>query len=262
MKVWSTQVNPIAISYLVLAFCISYKACWAQTPPRPSGAECGTYSLVTAIEATGLKIDRKSLILGDYISGGQNGSSVTDLCKAANDFGAWARPCRNASVSFVRHSPVPVLVHLKSDSNEDCAGHWIAFLGDSNGQAIVFDVLQEKPFREMDYAELSLAFQGDIILISDLPISSVTSLVHIVSAYLFVWPFVLLVILSFCLPTAPTPWSMQVLINLVFAAAVGLIDTSRPESIFRNQASPVSLKTLALSTSLLIMSTISYRLSD
>jgi rhodanese-related sulfurtransferase len=132
---------------------------------RAGGAECGVYALLAAASALGHPIDQRVLLEGNYVSSAA-GSTGSDLIRGAHDVGLDAIACKSIGAVFLRSLDFPVLLNLKRPgSPAECSGHWIAWLGEQDGKAIVFDTMSPNRTKTISYGELLLTMTGDGILV-------------------------------------------------------------------------------------------------
>ena len=101
------------------------------------GAECGVYAMAAAAAALKLDCDRKFIEEGLFVN--ENGSSAAQLRQLASELGLWTRALEGVSIDFVRNSSSPMLLNLRRSMVGHEAGHWVTYLGDEDGLAIIFD---------------------------------------------------------------------------------------------------------------------------
>jgi rhodanese-related sulfurtransferase len=128
------------------------------------GAECGVYAMASAAISLGVRVPRELIVDGEYVSGWQ-GSSIDDLTRFGARLGVWTRSLTGCSIQYVRNSSSPCVLRLSSDGQLRGPGHWIAYLGDEAGNAIVFDNSFPAKIRLVSYAELSMLMSGEIIIV-------------------------------------------------------------------------------------------------
>lgn len=128
------------------------------------GLECGVYAMAAAARSLGAEVDRSLIASGEFV--GPRGSSARQLADLASRINLWARPVQGVSVEFLRCAPHPVILNLKLDSALAQSGHWVAFLGDEDGAAIVFDSVSPEGCRRTSYGELSLLMNGEAVLVA------------------------------------------------------------------------------------------------
>ncbi len=133
---------------------------------QTSPAECGVYAVLAAANSLGKKIDPTNVSFSKYVSS-INGSTGQDLIKAARDFGFEARGIQNLNAAYLRKSEYPVVLNLKPlGSPNDCSGHWVTFLGDENGKAVIFDNLSNEKEKLVSYSELLTEMSSNGVVVS------------------------------------------------------------------------------------------------
>lgn len=128
------------------------------------GAECGVYAMASAVKSLGVRVPREVIVDGEYVSGWQ-GSSIDDLTRFGARLGVWTRSLTGCSIQYVRNSSCPFVLRVSSEGQLQAPGHWIAYLGDEAGSAIVFDNGFPAKIRLVSYAELSMLMSGEVIIV-------------------------------------------------------------------------------------------------
>lgn len=117
----------------------------------PASPYCGIYALAAALRAEGLEPNFNELINVNYISSGQ-GSSIDDLVAAGTKMGAHCVRFNNLTVDALKTANSPFILHLNRSLDQTTSRHWVAFLGDNQGKAHLFDA--SDGFLTVDYATL------------------------------------------------------------------------------------------------------------
>lgn len=131
------------------------------------GPYCGIYCTYILCKMYDKNIDIKSLIVPQYIDS-PKGSSLVELQRAVTDVRMHAKSVGTMSISELRRSPYPMILHVKSTSESKEYNHYKLFLGTKDGKARVFDppnVVQLVPFHE-----LAPMWDGTGLIVSDKPI--------------------------------------------------------------------------------------------
>ncbi len=132
-----------------------------ETPSQPL---CGLYALLGAAECLGQAVDLNELFDSEYVSSSK-GSSISDLSRAARQIGLFASPSKRGSVSSLKSSACPQLLHLNRSRHQTTSRHWILYLGDENGRARILD--PPRRIESRDYSDLLAEWDGVAISISN-----------------------------------------------------------------------------------------------
>lgn len=204
------------------------------------GAECGTYSLAAAASAAGIKLDDLSIVDGDYVSH-QSGSSEADLVRAADDHGFSATVLRAISESYLRRSAYPIVLNLNYEPSSSSPGHWVAFLGDDQGRAVIFDVARKKRVSSIPYGDLLTEMTGEGILVTSVQLGLLERVIDRLGGLGQLWPLILLLLLplSFRRLRSVGPLFQIVVIlgfTIVWAGTVFFVS---PSSFLKNRGAVV-----------------------
>jgi rhodanese-related sulfurtransferase len=163
------------------------------------GAECGVYAMAAAAAALKLDCDRKFIEEGLFVN--ENGSSAAQLRQLASELGLWTRALEGVSIDFVRNSSSPMLLNLRRSMVGHEAGHWVTYLGDEDGLAIIFDNIATEKIRTVRYGELCLMMSGEAVIVDLTPPSRLTSVNDFLFVTLLTWIWVVPGLLAlFCIP--------------------------------------------------------------
>ena len=132
---------------------------------RPESAECGVYALAAAAKTFKPNTDVLSILDRRYVPD-YRGSSSLDLVQAALDHGFVASPWKSVGIQFLKSANYPVLLNVTRNRSSPCSGHWVAWLGEKDGEAIVYDVLLPERVSTISYSELLDGMTGDALLVS------------------------------------------------------------------------------------------------
>lgn len=131
-------------------------------------AECGDYALIAVAKALDVDVDVGAVLVNTRTSVVPWSTSI-DICDAAHKLRLWSAPFHGVTSHSLRSASRPLIVLLKTEMRDECAGHWVAYLGEDQGQAIVFDILDAGRVRTMGYGELSMLMSGDAVMIGVSP---------------------------------------------------------------------------------------------
>jgi rhodanese-related sulfurtransferase len=142
-----------------------------ESPPtrKVPGAYCGVQSLYRALRALGKEVRFADLVRPEYITS-KEGSTIADLTRAANAFGAYAKPMGRMPSTMLRQAKGPVLLHVKSDLRSNDYNHWVLFMGTERGTAKIYD--RDQPATEVKMDALSARWDGVALLMSDSPVDT------------------------------------------------------------------------------------------
>lgn len=129
---------------------------------------CGVYSLFAIACALNKPAALNELVTADYVSS-EFGSSASDLIRAARALNLHAAAIEGWSVAALRSSGNPALLNLKISNDSKC-GHWVAWLGEKDGQAIIYDPLSK--LERVPLAVLFSRWNGSAVIVSDSPIGT------------------------------------------------------------------------------------------
>jgi rhodanese-related sulfurtransferase len=150
-----------------------------------AGLECGVYAMSAAAVALNEPINLTLIETGQFV--GPEGSSVAQLREMAAKLGLWSRSLQGSSLEFVRHSTCPVILNLRRDITSESGGHWVTYLGDDTGKAIIFDSVSPDGLRRISYGELALMMTGEVVMVNRVAPSWIEWLDHYVGAIIGVW---------------------------------------------------------------------------
>ncbi|HMO14015.1 MAG TPA: rhodanese-like domain-containing protein [Pirellulaceae bacterium] len=128
---------------------------------------CGIYALAGALKVLNVDFALDDILQTEYISD-KRGSSIDDLCRAAQEVGVYAIPRKKLSIHALMSSSNPMILHLNRTQGLRTVPHWVLFLGiDSSGAAIIFDA--PNPPTSVGIADLLTEWDGVAIDISKHP---------------------------------------------------------------------------------------------
>ena len=132
-----------------------------------SGPYCGIYSLVTILDTFDIHPALEELLVPEFV-GSYEGSSNTELIKAAEKYGLYGKTYSDLTWRELKASKSPMILHFRSTSASSDFNHWVAYLGVDGGKARIIDL----PHRmaTIPFAELLAKWDGIAIEISLEPI--------------------------------------------------------------------------------------------
>lgn len=133
-----------------------------------SGPYCGVACLYVTMGLHDKTIDFANLIKPEYI-GSRKGSSLAELQKAAKDNGLYAEVFGNFSSNELKVSKHPLILHVKSLPESKEYDHYILFLNNKDGKAMIFD--PPKPVELVPYYKLTPWWDGIVLVVSAEPIN-------------------------------------------------------------------------------------------
>lgn len=131
------------------------------------GAYCGVSCLYTIMKLSDKDVKYKDLLKVKYI-GSNQGSSLAELKKAAEDYGMYAVPVGNLTSRILMESAYPIILHVKADVSAKKYEHYELFLGTKNGQAILYN--PPEPVKPVTFHELAPRWDGKGLIVSERPI--------------------------------------------------------------------------------------------
>ncbi len=129
-------------------------------------SHCGLYCVYSLLRLAGQKIDFVDLVKPEYI-GSYEGSSLPDLVRAAKDNGLFSVPASRLTPAFLGHSPCPVVLHVRGDSDSPKYDHYELFLGTEEGKAKILN----PPLgpRLVSFGELAAQWDGIGLIVAQKP---------------------------------------------------------------------------------------------
>ncbi len=122
-----------------------------------SGAHCGVYSLMGALSSLGVDYMPERLLSQEFVDRPQ-GSSAHALVKAAAEFGVDSVVASGLSPEYLKNVEQPVLLLLEKSHTVEGTNHWITYLGDSKGKALILDLPRD--VQEVEYPMLLTQWKG------------------------------------------------------------------------------------------------------
>lgn len=128
-----------------------------------AGPYCGMYCLYAASKLQTHDVPIDHFLKADYLSS-EEGSSITDLERAAHDNGLYAAAMQNVSLNEVDRCHAPTLLHVMSDVDHAAYDHFVLFVKKEGNEAVVYD----PPFSasRVKINELSDRWDGTALVVS------------------------------------------------------------------------------------------------
>lgn len=158
----------LATSTVVLAVVFVVTAMGShQGQAADSSKQCGVLAVFGALRAQGVGVNYSDLLKPEYI-GSSLGSSLGELVRAVQDHGGHALPLSGLSAEVLRKLECPAVLHVSGRESPGVFQHWLLFLGDDQGQAVISDVGGRVQL--CSYSELLARWDGAGLLVSARPI--------------------------------------------------------------------------------------------
>ena len=179
----SMVITTLACSALIIVLPLAENAAGgAQEPDAESISNyCGVQCLYRAMLSLEITVTYEALVNPMYI-GSKEGSSLTELSKAARDHGLYTLPVYHAVNMLLYSIQDPFLLHTKSKPGRDRFDHWVLFMGLEDGKARICDGWAKVKLVEFD--QLAELWDGSGLIVSQSAdsdvhrISSVVTNVH------------------------------------------------------------------------------------
>jgi hypothetical protein len=150
------------LSTLTAFFCAVQPWALAQEPL------CGINSVYTAATLIGIEAKFADLLQPKFV-GSDRGSSLAELEKAAGKLGLHYLSVSRLSTTDLRHSKLPVILHVKTDLASSNYNHFVLFGGYRDGRAIIYDGTNEP--MQWTLGEVASRWDGNALVLSKTPIS-------------------------------------------------------------------------------------------
>ena len=154
-----------------------------EQKPQPSYLSyCGIQAVYRAMLSLGTDVPFKKLIDRTYL-GSSEGSSMTELSRAARDNGLYTLPLYHMRHAVLYDVRDPMILHIKVRPGGSVFNHWVLFMGMEGGKARICD--RFSPMSEMPLEELSERWDGNGLVISNHEISAFSVYVTSISVFAF-----------------------------------------------------------------------------
>lgn len=99
---------------------------------------CGVYSAYAVLDHYNRTVPFDSLLEPDYVSGYQ-GSTASEVARALADHGVVAKSFSGLGLFDLRMAGGPIILHVRGHQGTRDYRHWVVFLGEQDGRAVVLD---------------------------------------------------------------------------------------------------------------------------
>ncbi len=149
-----------------IAFCYPYVHCSAKYTAARQVNLCGVYAVFGLLDANGISTDIDKLLVQENISS-ETGSTAEDICRMLRNHGLNATIVGSASRHSLEASGCVAILNLRARTGASCSGHWVAFLGLSEGEAVLFDYSRLERIYRITFADLMTRWDGAAVICSD-----------------------------------------------------------------------------------------------
>ena len=125
------------------------------------GSYCGIYSVYLCCDVLDHPVAFEDLVSPKYVTG-YAGSTATDLVEAFEDHNTPARLATSLSHFDLKFAQHPLILHVRSRRGSPAVDHWVVYLGERDGKAVIYDVLQGAT--AVPYAEVAARWDGTAIV--------------------------------------------------------------------------------------------------
>lgn len=133
---------------------------------------CGVYCMYACLKMFNKDVELADLLEPRYV-GSPSGSTQKELIRLAHDHGVNAKAMEGLTLEALRHSSIPIILHVKDHRRGKKYRHWVLYLGMENGKARILDPTSGVALAPM--SRLLARWGGMGILISEHPQSSLSS---------------------------------------------------------------------------------------
>ncbi len=140
----------------------------AAPVPVP-GNYCGVYCVYGACRVLGVPVKFPELLRSRYV-GSVKGSTFAELSHAIHDHSLDATLVRRLDISALDHCRWPVILHVRSEVEESTPNHFILYLGEEDGGALIMDPPTAPDI--VSFRRIAALWDGKGIIVSDKPISA------------------------------------------------------------------------------------------
>ena len=135
-------------------------------PVRNQGKPiCGILSMVVAAKAIGRNVEPDRFLDSKYVSDPQ-GSTVGDLKSIARQLDLDLQMIVFPDNCFFENIDKPVLLNLAYRTDAKCLGHWVTFLGISDGKWKIFDSVRTPSIQLVNPADILVRSRGIALTVS------------------------------------------------------------------------------------------------
>jgi rhodanese-related sulfurtransferase len=128
---------------------------------------CGLYCLYSILKLEGQSVDFRDLVKPEYL-GSRKGSSFEELKQASQDFGLSAVSLSRLMPVDLKDISVPAILHVKSGPDKKDYDHFVLYLGEKNGKAMILNPPVEMSL--VEFSSLTPKWDGNALVISSEPV--------------------------------------------------------------------------------------------
>ncbi|WP_197444367.1 rhodanese-like domain-containing protein [Maioricimonas rarisocia] len=125
---------------------------------------CGVYSAYTVLDHFSQRVPFESLLEPEYVSS-YRGSTADEIVRALEDHGVAAKSFNGLSVFDLKTASAPVILHVRGSQGRREYEHWVVYLGERDGEAVVLDPSRGRT--SMSFARLLALWDSVGIATSD-----------------------------------------------------------------------------------------------
>jgi rhodanese-related sulfurtransferase len=168
---WSACVSPAAVASGTTPVSPVDASTGAALGGRELKAHCGVRCLYAAALKEGVSFPGADLVRPEYI-GSREGSSIEELELAAHDHGLHTFAFVNGTVSALRLSTHPVILHVESEPGSGRYDHFVLYLRTRGNDVLVLDptATPGEPAQALSPRALDLIWDGAGVTVSKAPI--------------------------------------------------------------------------------------------
>lgn len=225
----SNLISKRLISCILLTFFISASLTLAKqaAPEKPvrrtsTHPHCGLYCLYSVFKLEGKQVNFKNLIKPEYL-GSIKGSSMTELEQAAKDFGLNVAPLGRLTTQDLKSITSPAILHVKSSIEKKDYDHFVLYMGNRDGKALIFDPPGEPTL--VEFGQVAPIWDGNALVVSSRPLS-LSQLASLSQKRLAIYAFLsicVILVFHFLKRFIPITMSFRLRTGYAFGQAGGLV---------------------------------------
>ncbi len=154
---------------LILMVLMAFVPATSAEQPRRFEPTCGVEAVYAAAHIHGRKFDFGLLLRPEYI-GTQQGSSASELVRAAGDIGLHAVVIGGMNAVDLRQQVDPVILHVRAQPMATRPTHWVLYVGERDGRPLIID--GDADTSGWTWGDMTRLWPGHGIIVSDAPISA------------------------------------------------------------------------------------------
>ena len=129
------------------------------------------------------------------------------------------------------------MLNLNDKASSPSPGHWVAFLGDDQGRAVIFDVARKKRVSSIPYGDLLTEMTGEGILVTPVQLGLLERVIDRLEGLAQLWPLIILVLLPLSFRRLHSVGPLfQIIVLLGFTVVwAGTVYAMSPSSFLKNR---------------------------